>query len=191
MTAAEVLVTLTLAGLATGIGAPVATRFMDNLRLDAAARSLATELHTARMRAITSGSHAGMVLKTGAEGGSWRHYRDGGVRGIRSLEIASGVDRPVGMETMVAADHPGVRFGLPHLPIPRVPPSAGILQPSSDPVALGTTDIFSASPRGGTTSGTIYLTDGERVRALVIYGPTGRLKLWKYDPEQGKWRLMG
>jgi hypothetical protein len=140
------------------------------------------------MEAVARGAYAGILFRRDASGGHWRLYLDGGDRGIRSAEISSGADTPLGPASEMAARYPGVRLGIEApAPIPRIPPSAGILTSGDDPIAFSGSDIFSASPTGETSGGTLYLTDGQDMRAVVAFGPTGRIRIWRYDGEARRW----
>ena len=142
----------------------------------------------ARGEALAQGASVGIQFHQAAAGDGWRLYRDGGSRGIHAAEIAAGMDAPMGEAMLLRHVAPGVRFGvLPGPPVPRIPPASGWIAASQDPVAFGASDIYSASPRGETSTGTIYLTDGFGMRALVAYGPTGRLRFWRYDSHRGTW----
>jgi hypothetical protein len=124
-------------------------------------------------------------------GSSWSHslYRDGNGNGILTAEILSGKDPlvrgPEGPETL----HEGIHFGLPDSPIPQVPPGTGPISNPADPIKFGASDIISFSPTGSISSGTLFLTDGRRVLAVVVYGPTGRIRTMRFDPGEG-WQAV-
>jgi Tfp pilus assembly protein FimT len=188
MSLAEMIAALTVAALALGVATPAAARMVHGWRLDGAARGLAMEIHRARMEAIARARHAGISFQP-SEGGRWRlHVDSNGDRSLTSAAIASGADRAIGPIVDLAGRHPGVRFGFPPAPIPRIPPATGFLQPTDDPIAFGSSDIFSAAPTGEGSAGTIYITDGRGVRAVVVNGATGRVRVWRWEPESG-WTL--
>jgi len=187
MTLTEMLASLALAALGAGAAVPSVSHMIHSARLNAAARDLTVEMHRARMEAVSQGCYAGILFETTPSGGRWRLYRDGGSRGIHAAEIASGVDQPMGPPHDLRARYSGVRFGIPGS-VPRIPPSIGTLSATDDPIAFGNSDIFSASPTGETSSGTLYLTDGRDMRAVTAYGATGRLRVRRYDASTGTWR---
>ncbi len=190
MSAPEVLAALSLVALSLGATLPALSDSYRSWKLTAAARDVASEMHRVRMEAIAQGLHAGLLFERSPGGSRWRPYGDGGRPGIYASEIASGTDLPAGPAIEIASRHPGVRFGIAGSgTVPRIPPDAGVLAPGSDPIAFGNSDIYSASPTGGTSGGTLYLTDGANMRAVVAYGPTGRIRVWRYDAARGFWDL--
>ncbi len=188
MTLPELAAAITIAALGLGVSVPALGTALRSWKLDGAARGLALEMQRTRMEAVARGVYAGILFQRDASGGRWRLYQDGGGRGIRSAEIASGIDSPLGPTAELAASYPGIRLGIDAPPpIPRIPPSTGTLMPGGDPIAFSGSDIFSASPTGETSGGTLYLTDGRDMRAVVAFGPTGRIRIWKYDGEARRW----
>ena len=189
LTIPETLAALTIAALGVGAAVPSVGSMLRSWKLTCAGRDMSVELHRARMEAVGRGANVGILFERSADGGRWRLYVDGGIRGIHAAEIASGVDMPIGETFDLAARYPGVRIGIGGTgAVPRIPPSTGSLSPSDDPIAFGGTDIFSAAPTGETSSGTLYLTDGNDMRGVVVFGATGRVRLWSYDDQTGQWR---
>ena len=189
MTIPELAAALTIAALAAGTTVPAISSALRSWKLTAAARDLSVELGRARMEAVGRSEYVGIRFERSTAGDRWRLYRDGGTRGIRSAEIDAGVDEPLSRPYDLAARHPGIRLGIAGPgALPRIPPSAGTLSASDDPIAFGGSDIFSASPTGETSAGTLYLTDGRDMRAIVVYGPTGRLRIWRFDGDSRQWR---
>jgi len=185
----EIAAAVTIGALSLGIGAPSVGSALRSWRLNGAVRDMALEMHRTRMEAVARGTYVGIVFDRSAPTDRWRLYADGGDRGIQTAEVAAGIDRPLGDPLSLASRHEGVRIGIAGAgPIPRIPPAIGTLSPSDDPIAFGSTDIFSASPTGETSTGTLYLTDGRDMRAVVVYGATGRIRTWRFDARDGQWR---
>ena len=86
---------------------------------------------------------------------------------------------------------PDVRLGLPPGgPYPEAPPGTGRLVAGDDPVRFGRSDLVSFSPVGSASSGTLYVTDGrDGLFAIVLYGPTSRLRVWRFRPLERRWAL--
>ncbi len=187
MTLPEMLASLTLVALGAGAAIPSVSTMIHSARLNGAARDLVVQMHRARMEAVSRGCYVGLLFEKTPSGGRWQLYRDGGSRGIHTAEIASGVDVPIGPLLDLTARYPGVRIGITG-PAPRIPPSSGTLSSNDDPIAFGASDIYSASPTGETSSGTLYLTDGRDMRGVTAYGATGRLRVRRYDASHGTWR---
>ena len=142
------------------------------LRHEAAARSRRQALHFERLQ------------------GRWRLRRivDGNRNGVRSHEIHTGVDPSEGAGVDLMERWGAAAPGLPPTPIPRLPPVRGVLQPGSDPLQLSGTDRVSCAPDGACTGGTVYLNaGGAEAAAVVIYGGTGRVRVWRYAPSEVRW----
>ena len=99
---------------------------------------------------------------------------------------------PLGIATAAARGSPGDRLcslltSL-LLAIPEVPPGSASLLPGGDPVRFGRSDIITFTPHGTSSSGTLYVSDGHStVTAVVVYGGTGRLRLWRFDRDRWQW----
>ena len=122
--------------------------------------------------------------------GSYRYayYADGDGDGIRRADIDSGRDPRIGNERDLASRFTGVDFGLLDVAIPAIPPGRGKLTPSDDPVRFGRSDIITFTPRGTASSGTLFVSDGHStVVAVVLYGHTGRVRIWRYDRTRDRW----
>lgn len=187
---AEVIVTLALMGLVAGLALPALRALLDRRSLDGAAASLASAIARTRHEAIARGRHAALAFDRDAAGDRWAIHLDGGKPGIRRSEIASGADPRIhGPVPVGASSLSGVRLGIPiSPPIPSIPPSRGLLPAGGNPIRLGASDIVSFSPIGESTSGSIYLTDGKGgVRALVVYGRSGRIRVWSWS-DRSHWR---
>jgi hypothetical protein len=190
MTFPEVTATLALAALTLVTAVPAAADGVRSWRLETAARGMAMEIHRARMEALTRGCHAGIRFSRVSGAWRWRLHADGnGDRSLTAVAIEAGQDPPLGPIVEMGSRHPGVRFGIAEgTAVPRIPPATGFLDPAGDPIAFGSSDIFSASPTGEGSAGTLYLTDGRAMRAVVVNGATGRVRVWRWDAARG-WRL--
>ena len=189
MTLPEALAALTIMALGTGVAVPSMSTMLKSWKLTAAARDMAVEMQRARAEAIEKGDYVGILYERNAPGDRWRLYQDGGTRGIHAAEIASGIDTPLGATFDLAARYPGVRFGIADGgPVPRIPPASGTMISSDHPIAFGSSDIYSASPTGETSSGSLDITDGGDMRAVVVFGATGRIRVWSFERSTGRWR---
>jgi hypothetical protein len=74
-----------------------------------------------------------------------------------------------------------IAAGILSASIPQIPPKKGFLNPV-DPVQFGKSNIISFSPNGDSSSGTLYLScrSQQQMFAIVLYGATSRLRLWKF-----------
>jgi Tfp pilus assembly protein FimT len=183
-------VALAILALALAITVPSLTSLLGRRSVDAAAAVLAGEIARVRQEAIARHRYVGIAFELSPEGDRYGVYIDGGLAGIHASEIASGVDRLTRGPMDFRAEFDGVRLGIPGpTATPKVPPSHGVLHPGDDPVQFGGTDIISFSPSGESSSGAVYLCDlkGD-LRAVVVYGRSGRLRVWTYLADQHLWR---
>jgi hypothetical protein len=82
-----------------------------------------------------------------------------------------------------------VRFGFPPGAAPRDPgdPSRR-LGNLRDPIRFNRSDIASFGPLGGSTPGSLYLTDSKyRLAVVRLFGRTGKVRILRYDPATEKW----
>jgi hypothetical protein len=183
----EALVVLAIAAAGIAVAAPAAATLRTAGRGAAAARDLALELQAARWKAVTLSRAHGLLFERDAAGWHWRLARDGNGNGMRTAEIRSGVDPTVRRERRLGDRVAQVRLGLPDgVAVPRIPPGTGLLDPQ-DPVQFGVSDLVAFGQVGGTSSGTIYLTDGAGAWGVVLFGPSCRVRVWRWDRRHG-WR---
>jgi type II secretory pathway pseudopilin PulG len=188
-TLAEMVVVLALAGLLAGTAVPSLSGLRERARMRGAVRELATLMRTLRSRSIAEGRSLALVFDRDGQGWRYRLYADGDGDGVRTSDIADGTDPPLGAHARIGSRWGGVEFGF--LPLPRVrkiPPSTGWLASLDDPVQIGATDVLSFSPRGDATSGSLFLADARsQMAAIVLFGPTVRVRLYRYDATLEEW----
>ncbi len=85
--------------------------------------------------------------------------------------------------------HRHVRLGFPAgKNVLAIPPQRGVLA-TGDPVRFGRSDLISFSPRGRSSSGTLFLTDGRhRLYGVRLYGAATRIRVWRWDDRENQWR---
>lgn len=175
-------------GLCAAAAAPALFAALSRGRVTAAARELAQEMARLRSEAIASRRNVAMRLTWSQGRYRYAFYADGDGDGVRSDDVASGRDPRIGATRDLGSRYEGIDFGLLDTAIPEVPPGPGALLPSSDPVRFGRSDIITFTPRGTSSSGTLYLSDGaQTAAAVVLYGGTGRIRVWRFDREIWIW----
>lgn len=181
----EILVAVVVLTLAAAAAVPALDGVRRRGRLAAAARGLAMTYQALRWRSVAESRAHAVAFETGGAAPVWRIVRDGDGDGVRRADIRDGIDtvlsgphRPL--------DHDGsIRVGVAGPgPWPGVPPSGAPPDPD-DPVRFGVADLASFSPAGSATSGTVFLTDGRETMAVVLYGPTARVRVWRL--RDGAW----
>ena len=162
---------------------------LSRARVSVAARELASEMARLRSEAISTGHRVAMRMSRTTHGYSYSFYADGDGDGVRAADIESGVDPLLSGPRDLRSRYEGVDFALLDVAIPRVPPGKGVLLAGSDPVRFGRSDIITFTPRGTSSSGTLYVSDGSRtVAAVVLYGGTGRIRTLRFDRDLWIWR---
>ncbi|HZE89328.1 MAG TPA: GspH/FimT family pseudopilin [Verrucomicrobiae bacterium] len=181
---------LAVGAVLVAMAVPSLSGLLARRSVDAAAATIAGELARARQDAIARRRYVGVVFEMSPEGDRFAVYLDGGQTGIRTAEIASGVDELLRGPVDLRSGNDDVRLAIPGPgAIPKVPPSRGVLHAGDDPVQFGGSDIVSFSPTGESSSGAIYLTGrGSELRAVVVFGRSARLRVWSFDPVQHLWR---
>jgi prepilin-type N-terminal cleavage/methylation domain-containing protein len=187
----ELLVVLALIALSIAAAVPSLAYLRSEGRAAAGARFLATSLSATRWKAVSKHRAFGLFFERTGDEWVWWEVEDGNGNDLRTAEIRGGID------TIRSGPHRlhervlGAKLGFPPVgPIPAIPPASGNLTSSADPVRFGASDVISFHPTGSGSSGTLYVTDGERgLFAVVLYGPTARLRVWRYSAGERRWTL--
>lgn len=180
----ELLVAVGLAVTVSSVALPSLLAGLDAYRAGHAARYLAGCVRHARGRAIAAGRNAAIHFSSVNGAASWATYADGNRNGVRTADVTRGIDTPLGPPTRLADVAQGVRFAL----NPGTPDVDGAISDTADGLRLGSGNWLSFSPSGTSSSGTIYLAGpGRQQFAVRILGPTGRLRLLRYDASTGAW----
>jgi prepilin-type N-terminal cleavage/methylation domain-containing protein len=190
-TLAELLAVLAIVAMAVAVVLPAAATLRDGGRAAAGARAMATILSAQRWKSVTTHRIRGLQFRRVGSNWSWREVADGNGNGLRSVEIAGGIDPVLTMDDALEHRVPDARLGFPPGgTYPEAPPGTETLGPGDDPVRFGRSDLVSFSPLGSASSGTIYVTDGRNALfAIVQFGPTSRLRVWRYRPLERRWTL--
>jgi type II secretory pathway pseudopilin PulG len=182
-TLTELLVAVALLMMLVSVALPFGGQAIDELRTASAARYLAGRIATSRMDAIRRSRAVALRFEPAAPDYQFAAFVDGNGNGVRSAEIAAGVDQPIGIPRQLADDFAHVRFGL---EIGR-PDVDGVRNASADGVRIGTSRILTVSPDGTATSGTLYVLGRRAQYAVRVLGATGRTRVLKYDTGAGAW----
>jgi len=184
----ETVLALFLLGLLAAAATPALFAALSRGRVTAAARELGQEMARLRSEAIASRRDVAMRLTWSGGRYVYAFYADGDGDGVRSDDIASGRDPVLGGGRDLPSRYEGIDFSLPDVSIPEIPPGPGVLMPGADPVRFGRSDIITFTPRGTSSSGTLYVSDGDgAVAAVVLYGGTGRIRIWRFDRDRWLW----
>lgn len=191
-TLVEALVAMAIAGLALALLLPGLHRLASGLRVDLAAGELIGVLHEARSLAIRHSARVGVKFRSDevTRRVSFTLYRDGDGDGVLTSDIDSGVDPQVAPARDLTHLGRQTRFGFPPGPPPRDPGDpTRRLDNLDDPIRFNLSDIASFGPLGGSTPGSLYLTDGMHHLSVVrVLGATGRIRSLRYDVVTELWR---
>lgn len=187
----EMAVAFSVSSLLLVLGIPPLMKITARLRVELAASEVASTLRVARAFAVRHSANVGLKFRVYEDGAvTWALYRDGDEDGVLSADIETGVDREVLPEQRLAHLGRAVRFGFPPGRAPRDPSDPRRrLDHLEDPIRFNRSDIASFSDLGGSTPGSIYLTDGNRFLSTVrVFGGTGKVTKLAYDVEHEIWR---
>lgn len=179
----ELMCALTLAATLVGISIPATRTTVDEIRAAAAARDMAARIGLARLDAVRrSSAFAYRFIPDGTDYRFTAHV-DGNGNGLRTVEIASGVDQTVAPAEALRDKYPGVRFGL-RSGLPDLDGGRG----SEEGVRIGSSRILTVSPDGSATSGSLYVRGSRSQYAVRVLGATGRTRVFRYDTGLNRWQ---
>ncbi|MFQ5348994.1 MAG: Tfp pilus assembly protein FimT/FimU [Thermoanaerobaculia bacterium] len=186
----EVVVGMAIVMITAGLLLPPLLRLADGRRVRLAAGELTGVLRQARSNAIRHNCRVGVKFLVEGEDVSWTLYRDGDGDGVRNRDIDSGVDPPLGLPRTLTHLGRHIRFGFPPGPPPRDPGDPRRrLRRLDDPIRFNRSDIASFGPLGGSTPGSLYITDSIRHLSVVrVFGRTGKLKVLRWDASEDRWQ---
>ena len=185
-TLVELLLFITISATFLGIAVPLTASALDEVRTAMAARYVAGRILAARLDALQRSTCVGFRFEASGADYSFASYADGNQNGLRTSEIASGIDPIVTTGERLADRFSSVRFGL----IAAVPDLDGARQTiDTDGVRIGTPKILTLSPDGTASSGTVYVRGIRAQYALRILGATGRTRTFQYQRGAQQWVL--
>jgi type II secretory pathway pseudopilin PulG len=150
-----------------------------------AARFLAGKLNMLRIEAVRRNQVVAMRLDPD-DLGKYATYVDGDGDGVRQRDIEDAIDPAIESEAHVAHYFALAAVKVP-LPVPG--PDGDMIEASSDPIRIGSTNFLSFSPTGASTSGTIYLAGADGTQVCVrVFGGTGRVRVLWFDRARRTWR---
>ena len=158
-------------GIAAAVAVPQLNATIEHTRTVGAARYLAARLGSARAQAVARSANVALLFTIAGERTTMGIYADGNGDGVRTREIASGIDPAAGAP---------MRFDVafPHV----------ILSLSDPPDPTLTSALMSFTPLGTASSGTLYLRGGDGSRyAVRVLGATGRTRVLRYDATSRSW----
>lgn len=183
----EAMIVMAIASLLLTLAVPMGRSWWRELQVEMAAAEIATTLQLARSLAVRHSCRVAVRFYPDDEG-LLTHaiYRDGDEDGVRSDDIARGID--VALRGVRSGPLGGVLAGFPEGWRPRQPGSRKRLDRLHDPIRFGRSNMASFTAHGGASPGTIYLTDGNSyLFAVRVNNRAGKIKVLRYDRDAEVW----
>lgn len=154
-----------VAAVVAAIAVPVSMAGVDRSRGWAAARFVAARFVKARAQAVGRGASVAVRLDGADRDVSLASFVDANRNGVLTDEIEDGIDLPVELPLPLASLFPGVALE-----------------------DEGAVRLFSFSPDGTATTGSVYLRsrDGSRF-AVRVLGITARVRIERYVMSKNEW----
>jgi hypothetical protein len=176
----------TLAGM-LAIATPGVKRLREAVSLRSAAHETTVAFYLARAYAISRNRNVGLKFRQNGDRYEWALYVDGNGNGVRTAEIASGVDRYLGITYPWTRNDvlPAIMTGT-RVPDPGSP--GHYLDRIDDPIRFNSSDISSFSAMGDSTPGSVYLWDAHDGMAVVrVFGGTAKVRCLYYRRGEKEW----
>jgi hypothetical protein len=139
----------------------------------AAARYLGGRMVMARTYAVTRSANVALRFTPTDSDATFQMFVDGNGNGVRTADIAGGVDRPLDQAVTLSDLFSGVMIAA---------------ADGADPIQIGSANLMSFTPLGTATPGTIFVRGREGLQLqLRVVGATGRTRLLRYDEASGDW----
>ena len=175
-TLVEMLVAAAIMIVAAAISVPYLKAYSAESHLLGSARQFKARFRMAYSMAVRRGVYT--AIRFEQTGSQWRYsiYVDGDWDGVQSADIASGRDVRVAGPFPLGSGADGVRVAI-NAGVPAPPPDSGMLEPGSDPIRFGPSNMLSFSPLGTATPGTFYLAGEVRQAAVRVTGGSARVRI--------------
>ncbi len=173
------MIAVAIIGLIAAVALPAFSSIHRRSAVRAATKELQTIFHLARSRAIARGMNTGVKFLRFE--GEWFYaiYDDVDGDGVRNDDIDDGTDHCFRKPRLLLPHAGQATIGLPDRDL--IAPDGEKLEAGSSPVRFNRSEICSFSPVGGSTPGTVYLTDGTgMIYALRIFGGSARIRLMRH-----------
>jgi prepilin-type N-terminal cleavage/methylation domain-containing protein len=182
----ELIVAVAIIGLIALCTVPAFASYRRRASMISQAVELRGIFRAVRSRAITRSRHAG--VKFTRVGNVWAYslYDDGDGDGIRSDDIASGVDRRYAGPSVLMPQFNIAGIAL--LSTTIRDPDGDPLLPTASAVQFNRSTLCSFAPSGSGTPGTIYISDGAgQLFAVRVLGASGRVRMLRYEAARRRW----
>jgi type II secretory pathway pseudopilin PulG len=184
----ELVFTLGVIVTLGGIAIPQVLAALDDFRAYGAVRYMSGRLHETRMAAVARNANTAMRFTQADPSYAYNVYLDGNRNGVRSADIASGVDPEIQKAERLSDLFPGVDFGA----VPGLPSvETGSPPPGDDPIRFGSTSMAVFSALGTSTPGSLYIRGRRDAQyAVRLFGQTGKIRVLKFNSQTGMWKPL-
>jgi Tfp pilus assembly protein FimT len=169
----EVVFAAGLIAVLAAAAIPQLSAGVERSRTVGAARYLASRLALARAQAVARSANVALLLSASGDTFMVGTYVDNNADGVRTRDIAAGIDTAIDNSVRLSNLFPHVALFL------------------NDPAATSTFDssaLMSFSPLGTASSRTLYLRGADRSEyAVRVLGATGRTRVLRLIPSNGAW----
>jgi len=183
----ELLLWGMLVGYLLLMSVPGVMALRESVAIRSAVHETTVAFFRARAYAISRGANVGLKFRKNGDRWEWALYGDGNGNGVRTAEIASGVDRALGVYLPWSRNDvmPAIMTGA-RVPDPSTP--GRYLDRIEDPIRFNNSDICSFSPIGESTPGSVYLWDSRNRMAVVrVFAQTAKVRVLYYRRGERKW----
>ncbi len=180
VTAHELIVGAMLGAVILLMAAPGVAALKESVSIRNAVHETTVAFFLARSYAISRDRNVGLKFRRNGDRYEWALYADGNGNGVRTAEIASGVDRYVGVTYPWTRNdvRPAIMTGI-RVPDPGSP--GRYLDRIDDPIRFNVSDICSFTPMGDSTPGSVYLWDSrDRMAVVRVFGGTAKIRTLYY-----------
>ena len=180
----EMLMAMTLMVILGGAAVPLAHSSVDRSRAVGAAGYVAGRMALARLEAVRRSAYVAIRFRSQSDGYWLQSYVDGNRNGVRTADIAQGIDVAITANERLDAHFSGVEFGI-HPGVTGIDPGPFN---TGDPIQIGSSTLLSFSPTGSSTSGTLFIR-GMRGHqfAVRVLGATGRTRILEFNFGAAAW----
>jgi prepilin-type N-terminal cleavage/methylation domain-containing protein len=180
----EVLLAGAIVATVLSMSVPLTTSALDEMRTSMAARYLEGRIMNARMLAVKRSANVALRFEAVGRAYGIAEYADGNGNGVRSTEIAAGVDTQLAPRQFLHEQFPAVVFGL-RADVPDIDGARSTAE--TDGVRVGSSRILTLGPDGTASSGTLYLHGRRGQYAVRVLGATGRTRVLRFDTGTRRW----
>jgi hypothetical protein len=183
----EVMFVIGLVGLLSGMAVLGIDDVVERAREWGAVRFVAGRVRLLRAEAVQRSRAVAWQFVRGADGVQFRVCVDGDGDGVRTADLAAGVDRALGPWEVLGERFTGLTFGL-AVSGPGIEAGDASVEAGGDPLRVGAADMVTFGADGAGSSGTLFVCSRRgRQFAVRVNGLTGRVRVFEYQAGAGRW----